>query len=330
MNQQSRQDQILMLFRQQPDAFVSGAEMSRALGVSRTAVWKNVEQLRTLGYQIEAVTARGYRLRTSPDLLLPAELQDGLQTEVVGQDIVYFADTDSTNDRAHALAKDGAVEGTVVIAEAQQAGKGRLGRRWTSPAGVNLYASIILRPPIAPRHAPQLTFLSAAAVAWAIAEITGLTPTVKWPNDVLLDGCKVAGLLNELDAETERIRYLILGVGVNINMQAEQFPDDLRYPASSLAMASGGKVSRLRFTRTLLEQLDCLYSQYQREGFEPIMQAWQEYFVLTGQPVEVDCQGRLLRGRVVGLDEDGALLLKLADGRQERVLAGDVRPLAVQ
>jgi BirA family biotin operon repressor/biotin-[acetyl-CoA-carboxylase] ligase len=157
-----------------------------------------------------------------------------------------------------------------------------------------------------------------------------LTPTVKWPNDVLLDGCKVAGLLNELDAETERIRYLILGVGVNVNMQAEQFPDDLRYPASSLAMACGGEVSRLLFTRTLLEQIDRLYSQYQREGFEPIMQAWQEYFILTGQRVEVDCQGRLLRGQVLGLDEDGALLLRLDDGRQERVLAGDVRPLACQ
>ena len=330
MSKQSRQDQVLMLFHQQPDSFVSGAEMSRALGISRTAVWKHIEQLRTLGYQIEAVTARGYRLRTSPDLLLPAELQAGLQTEVIGREMVYFADTDSTNDRAHALAKDGAAEGTVVIAESQQAGKGRLGRRWTSPAGVNLYASIILRPPIAPRHAPQLTFLSAAAVARAIAEITGLTPTVKWPNDVLLDGFKVAGLLNELDAETERIRYLILGVGVNVNMQAEQFPDDLRYPASSLAIASGAQVSRLLFTRTLLEQVDRLYNQYQREGFEPIMQAWQEYFVLTGQQVEVDCQGRLLRGRVVGLDEDGALLLQLSDGCQERVLAGDVRPLAGQ
>lgn len=319
-----------MLFHQQPDAFVSGAEMSRALGVSRTAVWKYIEQLRALGYQIDAVTARGYRLRTSPDLLLPTELQVGLQTQIIGREIIYFTETDSTNDRAHALAKDGAAEGTVVIAEAQQAGKGRLGRRWTSPAGVNLYASIILRPPIAPRHAPQLTFLSAAAVARAVTEITGLTPTVKWPNDVLLDGSKVAGLLNELDAETERIHYLILGVGVNVNMQAEQFPEDLRYPASSLALACGGEVSRMLFTRTLLEQLDRLYSQYRREGFEPIMQAWQEYFVLTGVQVEVDCQGRLLRGRVVGLDEDGALLLKLADGRQERVLAGDVRPLAGQ
>lgn len=328
MSQESRQDQILKLFRSRRDAFVSGAEMSRELGVSRTAVWKQIEQLRSLGYRIEAVTARGYRLHSSPDLLLPAELQVGLETEVVGRELVYFAETDSTNDRAHELAKAGAVEGTVVVADAQQAGKGRLGRRWESPSGVNLYLSIILRPPIAPRFASQLTFLSAAAVARAITQITGLTPTVKWPNDVLLDGCKVAGLLNELDAETERIRYLVLGIGVNINMRREQFPDDLRYPASSLALACGGEVSRLLFARTLLQQLDALYSQYRSQGFKPILQAWQEHFALTGQAVEVDCQGRVVRGRVVGLDDDGALLLRLADGRQERILAGDVRPLA--
>lgn len=327
MNQQARQHQILSLFHQRQGSFVSGAEISRVLGVSRTAVWKNIEQLRALGYQIEAVTARGYRLQAVPDLLLPAELQDDLQTELVGRELVYFADTDSTNDRAHVLAKAGADEGTVVIAESQQAGKGRLGRRWASPPGVNLYASIILRPPIAPRQAPQLTFLSAAAVARAIATHTGLTPTVKWPNDVLLDGSKVAGLLNELDAETERIRYLILGIGVNINMRTDQFPDDLRYPATSLVLASGSKVSRRLFACTLLRQMDVLYDQYLREGFGPIMQAWQEFFVLTGQQVEVDCQGRLLRGLVIGLDEDGALLLRLADGSQERVLAGDVRPL---
>ncbi len=327
MSQESRQDQILKLFRSRPGVFVSGAEMSRVLGVSRTAVWKQIEQLRFLGYHIEAVTARGYRLHTSPDLLLPVELQVGLKTEVVGRELIYFAETDSTNDRAHELAKDGAAEGTVVVADAQQAGKGRLGRRWESPAGVNLYLSIILRPPIAPRHATQLTFLSAAAVARTITQVTGLTPTVKWPNDVLLEGRKVAGLLNELDAETERIRYLILGVGVNINMRQEQFPDDLRYPATSLALASGSEVSRLLFARTLLQQLDAFYGQYRTQGFRPILQAWQEYFVLTGQLVEVDCQGRVVCGRVTGLDDDGALLLRLADGRQERVLAGDVRPL---
>ena len=328
MSQKNRQDQILKLFRQHPGAFVSGAEISRALGVSRTAVWKQVEHLRSLGYRIEAVTARGYRLHESPDLLLPAELQIDLNTEIVGRKLIYFAETDSTNDRAHELAKGGAVEGTVVIADAQRAGKGRMGRRWESPAGVNLYASVILRPPIAPRHAPQLTFLSAAAVARAIAEVTDLKPTVKWPNDVLLEGRKVAGLLNELDAETERIHYLVLGIGVNVNMRQEQFPDDLRYPASSLALACGGELPRLLFARTLLNQLDLLYGEYRKQGFAPILQAWQKHFTLTGKAVEVDCQGRMLRGKVAGLDDDGALLLQLTDGRTERVLAGDVRPIA--
>lgn len=327
MSYKNRQEQILKLFRQHPGAFISGAEMSQTLGVSRTAVWKQIEHLRSLGYRIEAITARGYRLHDSPDLLLPAELQIDLKTEIIGQKLVYFEETDSTNDRAHELARDGAPEGTVVIADAQRAGKGRMGRRWESPAGVNLYASVILRPPIAPRHAPQLTFLSAAAVARAIAEVTGAKPTVKWPNDVLIEGCKVAGLLNELDAETERIRYLVLGIGVNVNMRREQFPEDLRYPASSLALACGGEVSRLFFARTVLKELDHLYGQYLQEGFAPILRAWQDHFALTGKTVEVDCQGRMLRGEVAGLDDDGALLLLLADGRQERVLAGDVRPI---
>ncbi len=327
MSQQARQLQILKLFQQQQGAYLSGAEISRVLGVSRTAVWKHIEQLRSLGYRIEAVTARGYRLHGSPDLLLPAEIRTELETEVIGRELVYFAETDSTNDRAHALAREGAVEGTVVIAEAQKAGKGRLGRHWVSPPGVNLYASIVLRPSIAPRQAPQLTFLSAAAVARAIAEMTRLRPTVKWPNDVLLSGRKVAGLLNELDAETERIRYLVLGIGININMTADQFPADLRYPASSLALETGSTVSRRLLTCALLRQLDKLYALYLEQGFEPILQAWQDYFDLTGQQVEVSEQAGICRGRVLGLDGEGALLLRLADDSVKRILAGDVRPL---
>lgn len=327
MSQQARQLQILKLFQQQQGAYLSGAEISRVLGVSRTAVWKHIEQLRSLGYRIEAVTARGYRLHGSPDLLLPAEIRTELETEVIGRELVYFAETDSTNDRAHALAREGAVEGTVVIAEAQKAGKGRLGRHWVSPPGVNLYASIVLRPSIAPRQAPQLTFLSAAAVARAIAEMTRLRPTVKWPNDVLLSGRKVAGLLNELDAETERIRYLVLGIGININMTADQFPADLRYPASSLALETGSTVSRRLLTCALLRQLDKLYALYLEQGFEPILQAWQDYFDLTGQQVEVSEQAGTCRGRVLGLDGEGALLLCLADDSVKRILAGDVRPL---
>lgn len=318
---------ILALFRRAGDGFVSGAQISRALGVSRTAIWKKIEQLRLLGYAIEAVPSKGYRLQDSPDLLLAAEVQAELGTERIGRSVKYYAETDSTNLRAHEFGKAGAAEGTVVLADCQTSGRGRLGRKWCSPAGVNLYASVLVRPPVAPRYASQMTFLSAAAVARAVAEIGGLKATVKWPNDVLVGGRKVAGLLNELDAETERIHYLVLGIGVNLNMQADQFPDDLRYPATSLFLETGRKISRLEFVRCLLRHLDGLYAEYLARGFEPVLAVWQEYFELIGCMVEVDYQDRRVVGRVKGLDSDGALLLDLTDGDRERVLAGDVRPL---
>jgi BirA family biotin operon repressor/biotin-[acetyl-CoA-carboxylase] ligase len=327
MNQQNTGEQILHLFHGHAGEYLSGEQISRELGVSRTAIWKRIEQLRGLGYCIEAVPSRGYRLTASPDILLPGELKAGLDTTVIGREVVYFPATDSTNNRANELAKGGAPEGTVVVADCQIAGKGRLGRRWESPPGVNLYLSVILRPAIPPYHAAQLTFLSAAAVARSVADYTGLAPTVKWPNDVLLGGRKVAGLLNELDAETERINYLVLGIGVNLNMRAEQFPADLRYPATALAIETGKPVERLAFTRRLLENLDRLYAVYHAEGFAPVMEAWKQYFDLVGRSVEVDCQAYRLRGEVIGLDEDGALLLRSPEGTEQRVLSGDVRPL---
>ncbi len=327
MTGQDARTTILTLFRNTGDSFVSGAQISRALGVSRTAVWKKIEQLRLLGYAIEAVPSKGYRLQVTPDVLLPSEVKAGLDTELIGREVVYCAETDSTNLRAHELGKAGALEGTVVLADSQTAGKGRLGRKWCSPAGVNLYASVLVRPPVAPRYASQLTFLSAAAVARAVAEIGDLPVTVKWPNDVLVHGRKVAGLLNELDAETERIHYLVLGIGVNINMDSDQFPEDLRYPATSMMLECGRTLSRRAFACCLLRHLDSLYALYLARGFEPVLAAWQEYFDLTGRIVEVDYQDRRVIGCVKGLGNDGALLLELSDGSPERVLAGDVRPL---
>lgn len=327
MTGQDARTTILRLFRAADGGFVSGARISRALGVSRTAIWKQIEQLRLLGYAIEAVPSKGYRLQGAPDLLLAAEVQADLDTERIGREIVYYAETDSTNLRAHELGKAGAAEGTVVIADGQTAGRGRLGRQWCSPPGVNLYASVLVRPPVAPRHASQLTFLSAAAVARAVAETGGLQATVKWPNDVLVGGRKLAGLLNELDAETERIHYLVLGIGVNLNMRAEQFPDDLRYPATSVLLETGARVSRTDFARCLLRHLDRLYALYLESGFEPVLDAWKAYFDLCGRMVEVDYQDRRVTGCVTGLDSDGALLLDRVDGGRERVLAGDVRPL---
>lgn len=321
-------EELLKLLRRPGGDYLSGEALSRALEVSRSAVWKQIRLLREQGYVIEAVPSRGYRLAETPDSLIPAEIQADLGTRVVGHELVCLEETDSTNARAHELGEAGAADGTVVIADQQSAGKGRLGRRWSSPAGVNLYASVLLRPELPPRFAPQLTFVSAVAVARAVGEISGLAAEVKWPNDILLAGRKVAGLLNEMSAETERIHYVILGIGVNLNMTPEQFPDDLRYPATSVAIETGRPVSRLAFTRSLLRQLDDLYQLFLQQGIEPILQFWQALFPLQGRRVSVDQQGTLLRGLVEGLDGDGALLLRLDDGRLERILAGDVRPLA--
>ena len=318
--------EILRLLKETAGGYLSSARLSAQLGISRAAIWKQIGALREQGYAINALPSKGYRLSAGPDRLLSEEIQDGLRTAIIGSEIVYFAETDSTNHRAALLAEGGARDGTVIVAEAQSAGKGRLGRRWTSPAGVNLYLSIILRPAIAPRAAPLLTFLSSLATARTIELETGLRPTVKWPNDVLLGGCKVAGLLNEMNAETERVNYVILGIGVNLNMTQEQFPEDLRYPATSLALALQHPVDRLRFCRRLLSEIDSLYCDYPT-GQDAILSGWLAYFELLDQKVTVEEPSRSIVGTVTGIAADGALLLALENGDSERILAGDVRPL---
>jgi len=329
MKKPAPRETILALFEQTPDGFVSGESISEELGISRTAVWKHISNLRNAGYQIEAVPSRGYQLQQSPDVLMPEAIQSGLTCQCLCSQVRCLKETDSTNLQASRLGDEGAAEGLVVIADRQTAGKGRMGRRWESPENVNLYLSVLLRPGILPFEAPKLTFLSAVAVCRAIRRSCGLQPVVKWPNDVLLNGAKVAGLLNEMSSETDRVNYVVLGIGVNLNMQKEQFPEDLRYPATSLALESGTIVSRLDFTRNLLEEIDDLYVTYLEQGSAPIMSAWTELCDMVGQNVIVDCGEKQIRGVVAGLGEDGALLVKNENGGTEPVYAGDVRPANV-
>lgn len=326
MKKPAPRETILALFEKTPDGFVSGESISEELGVSRTAVWKHIRNLRNAGYQIEAVPSRGYQLLTSPDVLMPEAIQSGLGCRVVGSRLRCLDETDSTNLQACRLGDEGAEDGLVVIADRQSAGKGRMGRLWESPEGVNLYISILLRPAILPFEAPKLTFLSAVAVCRAIQKCTDLQPTVKWPNDVLLNGAKVAGLLNEMSSETDRVNYVVLGIGVNLNMRSDQFPEDLRYPATSLALELGESVSRLDFTRVLLQEIDELYLTYLEQGSEPIMSEWTQLCDMVGQIVRVDCNDVQIEGVMSGLGEDGALLVRTVAGKLENVYAGDVRP----
>lgn len=316
---------ILHLFRTEA-GYISGQHFSRELGVSRTAVWKHISALRNDGYRIEAVPSRGYRLISSPDTIDPHEVRAQLDGARVGRRLEYFKTTVSTNADAFRLSEGGAVEGTVVLADSQSGGKGRRGRVWASPAGVNLYCSVVLRPAIMPHEAPQLTFLSAVAAARAIEQTTRLVPEIKWPNDLLVSGKKVAGLLNEMSAETDGINFVILGIGVNLNMTADQFPDGLRQPATSLLLESGVQVDRSRFAGTMLRELDRLYSDFLTHGFGPVREEWQRRCNASGRQVLVSDSGtECTGGRFIGIDSDGALLLRSEDGRVHRITCGDVR-----
>lgn len=316
---------ILRLFREE-GGFVSGEYFSRELGVSRTAVWKHISALRGRGYRIEAVPSRGYKLLSSPELYDEQEIVAGLDTVRIGCRLDFLKQTPSTNADAFRGAEEGAPEGTVVIADAQSGGKGRRGRVWSSPPGVNLYCSVVLRPKIMPHEAPQLTFLSAVAVARAIERSTALVPEIKWPNDVLIGGKKVAGLLNEMSAETDGINFIVLGIGVNVNMAAGQFPADLRHPATSLLLESGREVGRAQFASLLLNELDRLYSDFLLQGFGPVREEWQKRCNAAGRRIQVSDGGaEQACGTFAGIDGDGALLLRSDDDRIERIINGDVR-----
>ena len=318
---------ILRLFREQ-DGFVSGETISRELRVSRTAIWKQINGLRKLGYVIEAIPSRGYYLKSAPDVLTIAEISAHLNTAIIGRHIVCLAETASTNGDAFRLAEQGADEGTVVLADAQSNGKGRMGRVWSSPAGVNLYCSVVLRPVVMPYEAPQLTFLSAVAVARAIEQFSGLRPEIKWPNDVLINGSKVAGLLNEMSAETDGVNFVILGIGVNLNMTAEQFPDDLRHPATSLLVEAGRPFGRAGFVAVMLNELDRLYGDFISNGFAPVREEWQRLCNAHGRELEVSDGGpETVRGMFAGIDDSGALLVQGLNGTINRILSGDVRVL---
>jgi BirA family biotin operon repressor/biotin-[acetyl-CoA-carboxylase] ligase len=282
--------------------------------------------LRKDGYRVEAVPSRGYRLISSPDVINPHEVAAQLDGTTFGRHLEFVQLTASTNADAFRLAENGAAEGTVVLADAQSGGKGRRGRIWSSPAGVNLYCSVVLRPAIMPHEAPQLTFLSAVAVARAIELTTNLIPEIKWPNDLLISGKKVAGLLNEMSAETDGINFVILGIGVNLNMTAGQFPDDLRHPATSLLLESGREVDRSRFAGTMLSELDRLYSGFLAHGFGPVRDEWQRRCNANGRQVIVSDSGTACTGGMfAGIDADGSLLLRTDDTVLHRITCGDVR-----
>lgn len=316
--------QILSALRANPDG-VSGAELAEHLRISRAAIWARIEELRALGYGIEASPHLGYRLVNAPDMLHADDLISRLgRPKVVGRDIHVFEKTTSTNDVIEKFARDGMKEGVVVFAEAQTKGRGRLGRHWISPARKGLWFSVLLRPDLRPQEATQLTVAAATALRRAIHHFTALPVQIKWPNDILIHGRKVAGILTELSAELDRVRHVILGIGVDVNLAVAEFPSELRKTVTSLRQELGSAVSRPELATELLRALDEDYARIGAGQFSAEADEWEKHCTTLGQQVVINIGDRKLRGRAEALDNDGALLLRTEHGHLERVIGGDV------
>lgn len=304
---------------------VSASELSQKLGVGRSNVRACIEQLRSLGYDIESSPHNGYRLVGAPDVLHADDLVARLgNTKIIGRDIRVFQETTSTNDIAEKLARDGVREGVVVFAESQTRGRGRLGRRWVSPPRKGLWFSVLLRPRLSPQAATQLTIASATALVRAVRRQTGLLPEIKWPNDLLIRGRKIAGVLTEMNAELDAVRHLVLGIGVDVNVGPEDLPGDLRRTTTSLRIETGGSVDRAELAAEILRQLDHDYGRVSGGKFEALADEWEERCETIGRRVVIHAGDRRVEGRAESLDADGALLLRTQHGHLERIIGGDV------
>ena len=320
----STDQKIIRLLRECAHSYLSGQVLSKTLGISRTAIWKHITAIKDMGYDIEASPARGYRLNLQDMPFNKIEIASNLKTSYIGKTVSFHASLNSTNDTTKELAAHGAEQGFAVVADSQKKGKGRLGRRWESPAGVNIYTSIILRPNILPVFAPQLTLVSAVAAAETISGYLKKAPNVKWPNDILINSKKVAGILTEMNSEMDRINFIVIGIGVNVNMTKKMFPEELRQIATSLKEETGRDISRIDFIQTLYLNMERWYKEYLKNGFEPVRKTWTDYFNMRGKMAKVQQMDRVIEGIAIGIDGDGALLLRGKDGKVARILSGDV------
>lgn len=315
---------ILRLLKERSPEYVSGEEICRLLNVTRTAVWKHIQALRENGYEIEARSRAGYLLTGVPDRLFPEEIGQGLSTRFLGRNILYCDSVPSTNNLAKELAAQGAADGTMVVAEEQTGGKGRLGRKWSSAKYKGLFFTLILYPPLIPSEANVLTLMTAVAMAEAIRNESGVAAGIKWPNDLLVDGKKICGILVELSAEMERINYMVVGVGVNVNQEESDFPEEVRLSATSLKAHTGAGISRVKLLQSFLKEFEKWYDISLAQGFAPALSRWKEMSVSLNCPVRISNPKSSWDGWAEDIDSDGALLVRLPGGELKRAISGEV------
>lgn len=328
LNADTPQNILLDVLKQNQGKWVSGETLAGRLSMTRSAIWKKIGILKEEGYGIESVPRRGYRLLTIPDLLLAREIRDGLKTSVFGKRGIHrYVSTDSTNSRAKELAAGGAAEGVLVIAEEQAHGRGRLDRPWFSPGGKNIYVSLIMRPALPPTAASRMVLLAAVAAAEALITTTGLAACVKWPNDILVDGRKIVGILLEMAVEMDAIDYLVVGLGINVNSNAEQFPKEIRGKTTSVFTETGKPFSRVHLLCRFLELFEQGYDAVRESGFESIINRWKALTDMVGKQAAIRTIDGIYQGVITDMDHDGFLIIRDDQGSEMRLVSGDITVL---
>ncbi|WP_248925465.1 biotin--[acetyl-CoA-carboxylase] ligase [Paenibacillus hamazuiensis] len=317
-------EKIIELFERHPNEFLSGEQLSEKLNCSRTAIWKHIEALRQQGYRFEAVSRKGYRLIAKPDRLDVGRLSASLSTKAMGRTIRYIDEADSTQNVLHRLAEEGAEEGTLVIAERQTAGRGRMGRGWHSPKGKGIWMSLLLRPRVPLHFTPQLTLLAAVALCRAIRGATNVDAGIKWPNDLLANGKKISGILLESKAEDERLKYIVAGIGISANLEPDDYPEELQDKATSLFIESGRPVDRAALIAAFLHEFEVLYSLFHEQGFAPVRMMWEALSVSLHRTVRCQMPNGYVEGVAESIDDSGALTVRVASGERVKVYSGDV------
>jgi len=320
---QTVEEELAGLLQKNTHRFLNTKDISLKLGVHPYTVYQGVRELRRWGFKIQSERGRGYRLVESPNLILPAEIKKNLKTKIFGKKVYSYRKVGSTNVLGFRLAETKAEEGTLILADEQTKGKGRMGRSWYSPPGLGLWMSLILGPDIPPFKAPGLSICAGLALAQAILEITGIEAKIRWPNDCLIDGKKVGGILLELSAELDRINFVIVGIGVNVNHSAKDFPKSLAQTATSMKIKLGKDISRLALLTSFLERFERIYLSFKKKGLSPQREMIRSFSSLFGKKVTVKCGKEKIEGMAKNIDENGSLVIKTKKG-EKVVTAGEV------
>ncbi|MBO8154977.1 MAG: biotin--[acetyl-CoA-carboxylase] ligase [Bacillaceae bacterium] len=321
---ESTRRKLIDFLSKHPDDFVSGQALSEHLRITRSAIWKHMKELEKDGYIIESAPRKGYRILEFPDKLSANTIQWGLTTKWLGTHVIFEESTSSTQNMAHRLAQEGAGHGTVIVADEQLKGRGRLNRSWDSKKGDGIWMSLILRPEIGPQQAPQLTLLCAVAIVKALEQNTIIHPKIKWPNDIFVNDKKLAGILTEMQAEQDQIQYIVQGIGINVNQGDADFQAIKGNHPTSLMLETGKKVNRRLLIQQILKQLEDLYELYMREGFSPVKQMWEEKAYKLGKSITVKAKNEEWSAVLKGIHHDGALIVTDEKGQDHILYSAEI------